>query len=219
MHVKLFILDYLKKNIYSIYSIAQMTQHNIYIYNIGLYNTVKINNQLSISILFQTIMHGYIKNLDRSTLLIRFLKILELDALTTFSGREFHAAKTRYAKEDLWMLDLSFGVERWREWLRGDVLFGNLKKSMIRPSSSLSSNFVQICFSVNSRTTFSSDLTRVTNNGRVQGLFRRIIGPGRVPVQCHQHLRIRLRSRIPQRPVYELYSSCWNQFYCILNIT
>ena len=44
MHVELFILE---ENIYSIYSIRQMTQHNIYIYNIGLYNTVKLTSNLA----------------------------------------------------------------------------------------------------------------------------------------------------------------------------
>ena len=51
MHVKLFILE--KKNIYSIYSITQMTQHNIYIYNIGLYNTVKLTSNLASAYYFK----------------------------------------------------------------------------------------------------------------------------------------------------------------------
>ena len=44
-------------------------------------------------------MQGKIKNLDKSNLDRRFLKVIEFGAQTIFSGREFQGEMTRYAKE------------------------------------------------------------------------------------------------------------------------
>ena len=46
-------------------------------------------------------MQGKIKNLDKSNLDRRFLKVTELGAQTIFSGKEFQGEITRYAKEPL----------------------------------------------------------------------------------------------------------------------
>ena len=46
-------------------------------------------------------MQGKIKNLDKSNLDRRFLKVIEFGAQTIFSGREFQGEITRYAKEPL----------------------------------------------------------------------------------------------------------------------
>ena len=71
------------------------------------------------------------KNFAKQDFLMRFLKYFEVEAITMFSGKEFHADTILYAKEELWVFDLSFRMERWREWPHGEVLYGKWYGSII----------------------------------------------------------------------------------------